>query len=64
MCQSFDLVHRTVNCLQNVTDETAALKAYGAQSGKAALSPTGSKVYDAYTAITNALGFNSANFAR
>ena len=57
------LAHRNVHCLQNQTEEAAALKAYGAQSGKSALSPTGSKVYDAYTAITNALGFNSANFA-
>merc|ERR1712130_128815 len=46
----------------NATEELAALRAYGNQSGKQGLAPAGSRLYDAYTAITNALGFNSANY--
>jgi hypothetical protein len=49
--------------MQDTNNEVTALKAYGEQIGTEGLAPAGVKLYNAYTALTNALGFNSADYS-
>lgn len=52
------LRHSQGFALQDYSAYVAALRAYGYQTGKAALAPAGQMLYSAYAGITDALKFS------